>query len=68
MSVQFQRNPQQIVIEPNLDDGQQHLQGPGRVSLSRSVSREERSERIRIKRIFDKVGHSNNIIKQMLTN
>ncbi|CAO1422679.1 unnamed protein product [Diamesa hyperborea] len=54
MSVQFQRNPQQIIIEPNLDDGQQHLQGPGRVSLDRSVSREERSERLRIRRIFDK--------------
>lgn len=66
MSVQFQRNPQQIIIEPNLDDGQQHLQGSGRESLSRSVSREERSERVRIRRIFDKVGHSSNIIKKKL--
>lgn len=77
MSVQFNNNPQQVVlVEPYSEDDRQHLQSPGnRVPLDRMTSRlknpyadvqeqlndiqvnsrEERAERIRIRRIFDKV-------------
>lgn len=76
MSVQFQNNPQQVVlVEPYEGDDRQRLQSPGnRVPLDRMTSRlnpyaevqeqineiqvnsrEERIERVKMRRIFDKV-------------
>lgn len=77
MSVQFTKNPQQVVqVEPYDDDDRQRLQAPGnRVPLDRMTSRlnpyadvqeqlnetqtnnsrEERVERVKVRRIFDKV-------------
>jgi hypothetical protein len=77
MSVQFTKNPQQVVqVEPyNSDEDQQRLQGHDvRVPLDRmtsrlnpyadvqeqindiqNYSREERAERIKVRRTFDKV-------------
>ncbi|CRL03868.1 CLUMA_CG016995, isoform B [Clunio marinus] len=54
MSVQFTQNPQQIVHINDDDDGRQHLQSPRRVALDRMTSREERNERARVRKIFDK--------------
>lgn len=82
MSVQYTKNPQQVVqVEPyNGDDDRERLQAPGnQVPLERMTSRlnpyghvqeqlneiqtnnsrEERVERIRVRRIFDKVRRGN---------
>ncbi|KAG5671993.1 hypothetical protein PVAND_002157 [Polypedilum vanderplanki] len=55
MSVQFtQQQVVHIEVDPR-DDDRQHLQYPGnRVPLDRMTSREERADRIKIRRIFDK--------------
>lgn len=58
MSAQFRQNPQQVVqieVEPRDGDDRQRLQSPGtQVPLDRMTSREERNQRMHVRRIFDK--------------
>ncbi|XP_070492523.1 rhomboid-related protein 2 isoform X2 [Chironomus tepperi] len=60
MSVQFTQQQQVVQINDEEDD-RQRLQSPGtRVPLDRMTSREERTERLRVRRIFEKYDRDRN--------